>query len=106
VANIALLPTAVLRDAGTVVAGVVPGMHPTTAPAPDGRTSAASASAPSAAVPTVVPAEPAPSTPPALFTVEVGESTRDSDLLEQAVGLEPTQLRYPAPKRSVAKKRR
>ncbi len=30
----------------------------------------------------------------------------DSDLLEQTSGLEPTQLRYPAPKRSVAKKRR
>jgi len=41
-----------------------------------------------------------------LFTVEVPEPTRDSDLLEQAVGLEPTQQRYPAPKRSVAKKRR
>jgi len=109
VANIALLPTAVLRDAGTVVAGVVPGMHPTPATAPTDRTSAASAPTPTAAVPTVGPAEApaAPSTPPApLFTVEVGESTRDSDLLEQAVGLEPTQLRYPAPKRSVAKKRR
>ena len=101
VANIALLPTAVLRDAGTVVAGVVPGMHPTPAPAP-----AASAPMPTAAVPTVAPAEPAPTTPPAPFTVEVPEPTRDSDLLEQAVGLEPTQLRYPAPKRSVAKKRR
>jgi len=41
-----------------------------------------------------------------LFTVEVGEPTRDSDLPEQAVGREPTQMRYPAPKRSVAKKRR
>ncbi len=41
-----------------------------------------------------------------LFTVEVPERTRDSDLLEPVVGLEPTQLRYPAPKRSVAKKRR
>ena len=49
----------------------------------------------------------APTTPPTpLFTVEVGEPTRDSDLLEQASGLEPTQLRYPAPKRSMAKKRR
>ena len=58
--------------------------------------------------PTVVPAEApaAPATPAALFTVEVGEPTRDSDLLEQAIGLEPTQMRYPAPKRSVAKKRR
>ncbi len=104
VANIALLPTAVLRDAGTVVAGVVPGMNPTPAPAP-----AATDPAPTAAVPTVVPAEaPAtPTTPPApLFTVGVGEPTRDSDLFEQAVGLEPTQMRYPAPKRSVAKKRR
>ncbi len=108
VANIALLPTAVLRDAGTVVAGVVPGMHPTPAPAPDGRTSAGSAPAPTAAVPTVGPAEApaAPTTPAALFTVEVGEPTRDSDLLEQTIGLEPTQMRYPAPKRSMAKKRR
>jgi len=58
-------------------------------------------------VPTVVPAEPAPTTPPApLFTVDVGEPTRDSDLLEQTSGLEPTQMRYPAPKRSMAKKRR
>jgi len=32
VANIALLPAAVLRDAGTVVAGVVPGMHPSPGP--------------------------------------------------------------------------
>jgi len=108
VANIALLPTAVLRDTGTVVAGVVPGMNPTPAPAPTGRTAAASAPTPTAAVPTVVPAEgpAAPATPAApLFTVEAGEPTRDSDLLEQAVGLEPTQMRYPAPKRSVAKKR-
>ncbi len=61
-------------------------------------------------MPTVVPAEApaAPATPPAPpFTViEVPEPTRDSDLLEPAVGLEPTQMRYPAPKRSVAKKRR
>jgi len=109
VANLALLPTAVLRDAGTVVAGVVPGTHPSPAPAPVGRTPAASAPAPTASVPTVVPAEApaAPTTPPAPpFTVEVGEPTRDSDLLAQAVGREPTQLRYPAPKRSVAKKRR
>jgi len=48
----------------------------------------------------------APATPAALFTVEVGEPTRDSDLFEQAIGLEPNQMRYPAPKRSVAKKRR
>jgi len=41
VANLALLPTAVLRDAGTVVAGVVPGMHPTPAPAPEGTAPAA-----------------------------------------------------------------
>ncbi len=109
VANIALLPTAVLRDAGTVVAGVVPGMNPTPAPAPTDTAPAASAPTPTAPVPTVAPAEApaAPTTPPApLFTVEVPEPTRDSDLLEQAVGLEPTQLRYPAPKRSVAKKRR
>ncbi len=109
VANIALLPTAVLRDAGTVVAGVVPGMHPTPAPTPDGRTPAATDPTPTAPAPTVGPAEApaAPTTPPApLFTVEVGEPTRDSDLFEQTVGLEPTQMRYPAPKRSVAKKRR
>jgi len=107
VGNLALLPTAVLRDAGTVVAGVVPGMHPSPAPAPTG-TAPATDPAPTAAVPTVGPAEApaAPTTPPAPFTVEVGESTRDSDLLEQAIGLEPAQLRYPAPKRSVAKKRR
>ena len=49
----------------------------------------------------------APTTPPTpMFTVEVGEPTRDSDLLERASGLEPSQLRYPAPKRSMAKKRR
>jgi hypothetical protein len=108
VANIALLPTAVLRDASTVVAGVVPGMHPTPAPAPEGTAPAATDPAPTAPVPTVAPAEApaAPTTPAALFTVEVPEPTRDGDLLEQAVGLEPTQLRYPAPKRSVAKKRR
>ncbi len=113
VANLALLPTAVLRDAGTVVAGVVPGMHPTPAPAPapapTDTTQAAGGPTPTAPVPTVGPAEaPAtPTTPPAaLFTVEVGEPTPNSDLLEQTVGSEPTQLRYPAPKRSVAKKRR
>jgi len=107
-ANIALLPTAVLRDAGTVVAGVVPGMHPTPAPAPTDTTPPATDPTPTAAVPTVGPAEApaAPATPAALFTVEVGEPTRDSDLLEQNSGLEPNQLRYPAPKRSVAKKRR
>ena len=106
VANIALLPSTVLRDAGTVVGGVMPGMNPRRAPAPEGTTPAASA--PAATLPTVVPAEApaAPTTPAALFTVEVGEPTRDIDLLEPAVGLEPTQLRYPAPKRSVAKKRR
>jgi len=110
VANLALLPTAVLRDAGTVVAGVVPGMDPSPAPAPTaGRTPPATDPTPTAAVPTVGPAEApaAPTTPPApLFTVEVPEPTRDSDLLEQTSGLEPTQMRYPAPKRSVAKKRR
>ncbi len=107
VANIALLPSAVLRDAGTVVAGVVPGMDPTPVRAPAGRTPAATDPAPTAAVPTVVPAEApaAPTTPPApLFTVDVPEPTRDSDLLEPAVEL--AQMRYPAPKRSVAKKRR
>ncbi len=104
VANIALLPTAVLRDAGTVVAGVVPGMHPSPAPASAG-TAPATDPTRTAAVPTVGPAPAAPTTP-APFTVEVGEPTRDSELREQAVGLEPTQLRYPAPKRSVAKKRR
>jgi len=109
VANIALLPTAVLRDAGTVVAGVAPGMHPTPAAAPTDTAPAATDPTPTAPVPTVGPAEaaPTPTTPPAPpFTVEVGEPTRDSDLLEQAVGLEPTQMRYPAPKRSMAKKRR
>ncbi len=107
VANIALLPTAVLRDASTVVAGVVPGMNPT--PAQPVRTApAATDPTPPAAVPTVGPAEApaAPTTPPAPFTAEVGEPTRDSDLLAPAVGREPTQLRYPAPKRSMAKKRR
>ncbi len=104
VANIALLPTAVLRDAGTVVAGVVPGMNPTPAPAPP-----ATDPTRTAPVPTVGPAEApaAPTTAPAPpFTVEVGEPTRDSDLFEQTIGLEPSQMRYPAPKRSVAKKRR
>jgi len=99
----------VLRDAGTVIAGVVPGVDPSPAPAATaGRTPPATDPAPTAPVPTVLPAEApaAPATPPALFTVEVGEPTWDSDLLEQTVGLEPTQLRYPAPKRSVAKKRR
>jgi len=108
VANIALLPTAVLRDAGTVVAGVVPGMHPSPATAPEGTTPAATDPTPTAPVPTVAPAEApaAPAMPAALFTVEVGEPTRDSDLLAQTSGSEPTQMRYPAPKRSVAKKRR
>ncbi len=102
VANIALLPTAVLRDAGTVVAGVAPGMHPSPAPAPE-----ATDPTPTAAVPTVVPAGAAPTTPAAPpFTVEVPEPAWDSGLLAPAVGLEPTQMRYPAPKRSVAKKRR
>jgi len=108
VANIALLPTAVLRDAGTVVAGVVPGIDPTPASAPAG-TAPATAPAPPAAVPTVGPAEApaAPSTPPApLFTTEVEWPLGDEGLFEPAVGLEPTQMRYPAPKRSVAKKRR
>ncbi len=41
VANVALLPSAVLRDAGTVVAGVAPGMHPRLADAPTDRTAAA-----------------------------------------------------------------
>jgi len=109
VGNLALLPTAVLRDAGTVVAGVVPGMDPTPAPAPTDTAPAATDPAPTAPVLTVGPAEApaAATTPPApLFTVGVGEPTRDSDLFEQTVGSEPTQLRYPAPKRSVAKKRR
>jgi len=108
-ANLALLPTAVLRDAGTVIAGVLPGMHPSPAPAPEGTAPAASAPTPTAPVPTVGPGEApaAPTTPPAPpFTVQVGEPTRDIDLLEQTSGREPTQLRYPAPKRSVAKKRR
>ncbi len=116
VANIALLPSAVLQDAGTVVAGVVPGMRPTpaqpmrTAPmptTPQGTTPAATDV--TTAVPTVGPVEApaAPATPAAPpFTVDVGELTRDSDLGGQTLGLEPSQLRYPAPKRSVAKKRR
>ena len=109
VANLALLPTTVLRDAGTVVAGVVPGMHPSPAPAPTaGRTPPATDPTPTAPVPTVAPAEApaAPATPAALFTVEVPEHAPNSDQLEQAVGLEPAQMHYPAPKRSVAKKRR
>ncbi len=57
-ANIALLPTAVLRDAGTVVAGVAPGMNPRPAPAPVRTTAAASSPTPTAPVPPVVPAEP------------------------------------------------
>jgi len=104
VANIALLPTAVLRDAGTVLAGVVPGVNPGPAPAPAG-TAPGTDPTPTAPVPTVEAAE-APAAPSTPFTVEVGEPTRDSVLFEQAVGLEPTQMRYPAPKRSVAKKRR
>ncbi len=108
VANIALLPTAVLRDSGTLVAGVA-GMNPTPAPTPTRRTPTASDPEPTAPVPTFVPAEApaAPTTPPAPpFTVKVPEPTRDGDLLAPAVGSEPTQMRYPAPKRSVAKKRR
>jgi len=83
-------------------------MNPTPAPAPTDTAPAATNPTRTAAVPTVGPAEApaAPATPAALFTVEVGEPTRDSDLLEQNSGLEPNQLRYPAPKRSVAKKRR
>ena len=70
VANLALLPTAVLRDAGTVVAGVVPGMNPSPAPAPAGTAPAASAPTPTAAVPTVGPAEApaAPTTPTTVAT--------------------------------------
>ncbi len=106
VANIALLPSAVLRDASTVVAGVVPGMRPKPASTPVGTTSAASAPAPT--VPGVEPVEAssAPTAPAAPFTVEVPEAAPDSDQLEQTLGLEPTQMHYPAPKRSVAKKRR
>jgi len=119
VANIALLPSTVLRDAGTVVAGVVPGMRATpaqpmrTAPmptTPQGTTPAATD--PTATLPTVVPAEaPAASTTPTtpmapLFTVEVPEAAPDGDLLEPTLGFEPTSMRYPAPKRSMAKKRR
>jgi len=99
-ANIALLPSAVLRDAGTVLAGVVPGMHPT--PARPVRT----APMPSAPEPpaTGMPAQ-APATPPSPpLTTEVESLLTDEGLLEPAVEL--AQLRYPAPKRSVAKKRR
>ncbi len=85
-------------------------MNLTPVPTPTvGRTPAASTPAPTAPVPAVVPAEaPAAPTTPASppFTVEVGEPTRDSDLFEQTIGLEANQMRYPAPKRSVAKKRR
>ncbi len=82
-------------------------MHLDPAPAPADTTPAATDPTPTAPVPTVGPAGVAPTTPPAPpFTVEVGEPSWDSDLLAPAVGLEPTQLRYPAPKRSVAKKRR
>ncbi len=121
VANIVLLPSAVLRDAGTVVAGVVPGMRPTPTPAQPMRTApmpttpqgtTPTASDVTAAVPTVGPARaPAASTTPStaplapLFTVEVSEPTEGIDQLEPAIGLEPIQMRYPAPKRSVAKKR-
>jgi len=116
VANIALLPAAVLRDASTVVAGVVPGMKPTpaqpvrTAPmptTPEGTTPAATDPTPSVPTDAPVEAAAAPTTsasPP--FTVEVPEADTDSDLFEPAIGFEPSQLRYPAPKRSMAKKRR
>jgi len=64
VANIALLPSAVLRDAGNVVAGVVPGMNPTPAPAPVGTAPAADTTpAPTAPMPTVAPAEPGSTAP-------------------------------------------
>jgi len=99
-ANIALLPTAVLRDAGTVLAGVVPGMHPN--PAQPVRT----APMPSAPEPpaTGMPAQ-APATPASSpLTTEVESLLTDEGLLEPAVEL--AQMRYPAPKRSVAKKRR
>ncbi len=111
VANLALLPSAVLRDASSVVAGVVPGMKPSPAPAPTGRTPegttpAATDSTPT--VPAVTPAEApaAPSTSAAPFTFEVPEAGHDSELGEQTIRLEPTQSRYPAPKRSMAKKHR
>ena len=48
-----------------------------------------------------------PATPTAaLFITQVEPVSVDEVLLEQAGGLEPAQMRYPAPKRSVAKKRR
>jgi len=102
VANIALLPTAVLRDAGTVVAGVVPGMHLT--PAQPVRTAPmpTAPEPPATGMPAEAPATPA--SPP--LTTEVESPSSDEGLLEQTSGLEPTQMRYPAPKRSVAKKRR
>jgi len=100
VANIALLPTAVLRDAGTVVAGVVPGMHLT--PAQPVRTAPmpAAPEPPATGMPAEAPATPA--SPP--LTTEVESPSSDEGLLEPAVEL--AQMRYPAPKRSVAKKRR
>jgi len=100
VANIALLPTAVLRDAGTVLAGVVPGTHPT--PAQPVRTAPmpTAPEPPATGMPAQAPATPA--SPP--LTTEVESLLTDEGPLEPAVEL--AQLRYPAPKRSVAKKRR
>jgi len=100
VANLALLPTAVLRDAGTVVAGVVPGMNLT--PAQPVRTAPmpTAPEPPATGMPAEAPATPA--SPP--LTTEVESPSSDEGLLEPAVEL--AQMRYPAPKRSVAKKRR
>ncbi len=117
IANLALLPSAVLRDAGTVVAGVVPGMKPTpaepvrkaTMPTTEGTTPATATPAPKPAVLVVEPVEtPAAATAPAVppFIVEVPEPSQDSDLFGPATGLEAAQMHYPASKRSMAKKRR
>jgi len=100
VANIALLPTAVLRDAGTLVAGVVPGMHPTPAQTVRTEPMPSAPEPPATGMPAQAPAT--PTSPP--LTTEVESLLTDEGLFEPAVEL--AQMRYPAPKRSVAKKRR
>ncbi len=97
VANLALLPTAVLRDASTVVAGVVPGMHPGPAPAPVGTAPAATDPTPTAPAPTVVPAEApaAPTTPPGPAVHRRGRRTHPGQRPARAgrrVGTEPDAL--------------
>ncbi len=100
VANIALLPTAVLRDAGTVLAGVVPGMNPNPAQTVRTEPMPSAPEPPATGMPAQAPATPA--SPP--LTTEVESLLTDEGLFEPAVEL--AQMRYPAPKRSVAKKRR